>query len=270
MRGYYITSKLERIVIKQDGMHDKDTLLTEPNIKELRRLIGKLRWVTDQSRPDGAFDELWLSIKAGCPTVNEYNKANNLVDEMKGREVKIMYRPLLDKAKWFISVFTDASQKGLPDKISSSYGIVIFMSNGYVIREKNLCSVLHWKSGKVKRVVSGIYDAEILAMSEGLEYAIVIRKQLLAMTGFPKDMIEIEAFCDNLGAVNAIENVKEGFFRGKTIGLEIGKIRQMLSTKEVLKIEHVAGVYQIADGLTKVNASKEPVLQAIQNGRFMN
>ena len=77
----YIDSRLERIHIEQPGMHKQDTPLTPENIKILRRLVGQLRWVTDQTRPDGAFDELWLSIKAGNPTVREYNTANNLVDQ---------------------------------------------------------------------------------------------------------------------------------------------------------------------------------------------
>ena len=128
-------------------------------------------------------------MKAGCPTVNVYYMANNLVDEIKGRDVRIMYRKLDDKKKWWISVFADASHAGLPDKVSSAYGVVIFVSNGYVVQEKNPCAVIHWKSGKVKRVVSGAYDAEILALSEGLEEAIINRKQLLAMTGLPKEMI---------------------------------------------------------------------------------
>ena len=219
----------------------------------------------DQSRPDGAFEELWLSIKAGNPTVKEYQMANSLVDQMKGRDVRIMYRPLLDKAKWFVSVFTDAAQCGMPDKVSSPLGIVIFISDGYVIKEKSLCSVIHWKSGKIKRVVSGIYDAEILALSEGLENAIVIRKQLLAMTGFPKERIEIEAFCDNLGAVQAVHNTTEGFFRGKHIGLERAKIKEMLDGGEVSKLEHVHNNYQIADALTKLpnKASREPLLHAL-------
>ena len=111
-------------------------------------------------------------------------------------------------------MFADASHAGLPDKVSSAYGVVIFVSNGYVVQEKNPCAVIHWKSGKVKHVVSGAYDAEILALSEGLEEAIIIRKQLLAMTGLPKEMIEIEGFSDSRGAVEAIDGTTQGIFWG--------------------------------------------------------
>ena len=140
-----------------------------------------------------------------------------------------------------------------------------------MVQEKNPCAVIHWKSGKVKHVVSGAYDAEILALSEGLEEAIIIRKQLLAMTGLPKEMIEIEGFSDSRGAVEAIGGTTQGIFRGKSIGIEVAKIKEMRDTKEVAKITWLDGVFEIADGLTKPRkgASREPVLQAIEKGRFM-
>ena len=56
-------------------MHRESTLLTEANKSKLRKIIGQLRWVTDQSRADGAYDELILSIQASKPTVGTFKRA---------------------------------------------------------------------------------------------------------------------------------------------------------------------------------------------------
>ena len=61
--------------------------------------------------------------------------------------------------------------------------VIIFISNGYVPKHRNDCCVISWKSAKIRRVVSASYDAEVLALSEGLEEAIVLRDLLLEMTG---------------------------------------------------------------------------------------
>ena len=207
-------------------------------------------------------------MMATKPTVREYDMANEMVDTIKGREVRLMYRKLRGN-KWYISVFTDAALSGLPDNVSSAYGVIIFISNGYVPRERRDCCVIHWKAAKVRRVISGPYDGEILALSEGLEEGILIRKQLLAMTGFQKDMIEVEAFCDNKNTIEILNSTTDKKVRGKVIGLEIAKVKEMRDSGEVKSIDWLEGSLQLADGLTKLRAAREPILQAVQNGRFM-
>ena len=49
----YIESQLEMPDIKQEGMHQEKTPLTDVNKAKMRKIIGQLRWLTDQSRPDG-------------------------------------------------------------------------------------------------------------------------------------------------------------------------------------------------------------------------
>ena len=168
----YIESRLDSLVIKQPGLHESKTKLTEENKGKLRQLIGKLRWVSDQSRPDCSYEELELSMAASSPTVKDWQTANRMVKELKMNDVKIIYKRLR-RDKWYISVFTDASVGKLPDGHSSAAGIIIFLSNGYRPREKRDCCVLSWRSSKVRRVVSSSYNAKVLALSEGLEEAIV-------------------------------------------------------------------------------------------------
>ena len=114
-------------------------------------------------------------MQASSPMVSTWKLANKVVRDMKGIDVKLLYKKLKG-SKWLISMFTDASLGNLPDGVSSAYGIIILMSNGYEPRAHGDCCVLSWKSAKVKRVVSSTYDSEVLALSEGLEEAVVMSK----------------------------------------------------------------------------------------------
>ena len=182
--------------------------------------------------------------------------------------MKICYKQLRGN-KWYISLFTDASVNGLPDKISSAYGLLLFISNGYRPRDRHDCCLIAWKSSKIRRVVTASYDAEVLALSEGLDQAIVMRQLILDITGLPEDMVEIEAFCDNNSTITALEEIK-GKHRQKRIGLEIAKVREMWDRGEVKDIRWIEKSYQIADALTKDSASRTPLISAMEEGRFFN
>ena len=58
--------------------------------------------------------------------------------------------------------------------------------------------------------------------------------------------------------------------KGKRIGIEVAKIKEMWVKGEVKTIQWIPGQYQLADGLTKKEASRIPILEAIEKGRFMD
>ena len=112
------------------------------------------------------------------------------------------------------------------DGVSSAMGILIFLSNGNRPHQKTDCCILSWRSSKVRRVVSSSYDAEVLALSEGLKEALVMRKLLLDLTQIEPEILEIEAFCNNEDMIKAL-NMSMSFYKGKKIGIEVAKIKEM-------------------------------------------
>ena len=139
-------------------------------------------------------------------------------------------------------------------------GILIFLSNGCRPHQKRDCCILSWRSSKVRRVISSSYDAEVLALSEGLEEALVMRKLLLDMTQIEPESLEIEAFCDNEDTIKAF-NISKSFYKGKRISIEVAKIKEMWVKGEVKTIQWIPGQYQLADGLPKREASRSPILE---------
>ena len=89
-----------------------------------------MRWFADQTRPDVAYDLLELSIGAHAPTVGMINTVNKVVTTVNSREVHMKYSKL-EKDKWYITVFSDASLRGLHGKIQSAMGYLVFLSEGY-------------------------------------------------------------------------------------------------------------------------------------------
>ena len=63
--------------------------------------------------------------------------------------------------------------------------------------------------------------------------------------------------------------MSKSFYKGKQIGIEVAKIKEMCIKGEVMTIQWLPGQSQLADGLTKKEASRGPILEAIQKGKFM-
>ena len=125
----YIDRSLERLNIEQANHYEAKTKLAEENKPKLRQHIGKLGWVSDQSRPDASYEELAFSMTASAPTDKVWEIGDKVVRELKETDVTIK------DSKWggdkrYITVFTDARVGKLPEGISSATGIMIFLSNG--------------------------------------------------------------------------------------------------------------------------------------------
>ena len=55
-------------------------------------------------------------------------------------------RNKLELDKWYLSVFSDASLRGLPGKIQSAMGYMVFLSDGYVPNKETKCCILQWNA----------------------------------------------------------------------------------------------------------------------------
>ena len=226
--------------------------------------------MADQCRPDLAYSQLELSIAAHNPTWDTVKLINKMVAAVKHRDYQLRFSKLKSK-KWYLTVFSDFSLKGLPDKISSAMGYVILLSEGYRFRERNGCNILSWKSCKTKRIVSSTYDGETLSLTTALEEAIFIKHQMVAMLGIGNKDILIEAFCDCGDTVAAIvANKPLPTSKNRLAALEIARVKEMKDQKVIHSVHWVPSGQQLADVLTKRGASTEPIIQTISKGKFFD
>ena len=262
----YINAKVDYMDIQQ-GDRSSKTELTDEEKTIVRAFVGMFRWVTDQTRPDLAFDNLLMSILQSQATFEEVRYINKMVKKLKDIDYNIKFVKL-EKQQWYLTVFADASLKNLPpQKSGSAGGYIIFLSNGFRLGQRSKCCPLTWKSTKIKRVVASTHEAESLALAEALEEAVVIRHQIMTMTGLPKELIAIEAFVDNNDAVSSFNSSKQNH-KGGRIQIDAAKVREMLETQEVQSISLINNTLQIADALTKKGAPTVHLITTLQQGRF--
>ena len=95
----YVKNRLEWLKIEQDGLYEATIKLTKDNNVKLRQLIGRIKWVSDQSRPDVSYEDIELSMAIGNPTVKEWKTANEVIGKIKENKVQIEYSRLKEN-KW--------------------------------------------------------------------------------------------------------------------------------------------------------------------------
>ena len=169
---------------------------------------------------------------------------------------------------WYLTVFSDASLRGLTGKVHSAMGYLIFLSEGYTPNKSSNCCVLAWKSCKVKRVVTSTYDAETISLELGLEEAIVIKDQLIKLTGFDEDLIRVEAYVDCRDTYEAIISNKKFPKGSRLASIEVAKVKEMLEEKRVHQVNWVDTAHQMADVLTKRGVGSETLVKTINEGKF--
>lgn len=132
--------------------------------EELRSLIDKLDWLSNQTRLDISYDVLELSCSMKHPKVEHLMNANKCVRKLNNEECDLHFPALGDLKKCKIVAYSDASHAILPDGSSSAGGHVIFL-----VGENGRACVLSWESKKIRRVVNSSLAAEALAASEAVD-----------------------------------------------------------------------------------------------------
>ena len=86
----YINAKVDYMNIEQGGRSSK-TELTDKEKIIVRGSMGMFRWVTDQTPPDLAFDNLLMSILQSQATFEEVKYINQMVKKLKDINYSIKF-----------------------------------------------------------------------------------------------------------------------------------------------------------------------------------
>ena len=267
----YIDAKVEVCDIDKGEMTSKD-FLDEEQTSKLRSVIGKLRWTTDQTRPDVAFENLVLSMNSHKPTFGDVTLANKVATRLKNQVVRLKYGKL-EGDKWHLTVFADASRGNLGNKIESTVAYIIFLSDGYKKNQKNKCCVLAWSAKKAKRVCTSTLDAEAMALNNGCQAAIVMKKHILEILNWEEDLISIEAYTDCMDVYKSIVEKNKAdtaaTMKGdKLSALDIAAVKGYMQEKMIDDLQFVYSDMQLADTLTKLGKAPDALIKAVTEGEF--
>ena len=181
--------------------------------------MGKLLWISTQTRPDISFDVCQLANRIKSTTENDLNNALKVIKHVQNDEARIKYHNLASKDNLHLVVYADASLANLPDQGSQS-GYVIFLAN-----ESKQCIPLNWQSKKIKIVRSSL-SAETLAFADALDDAVALQATISQMLYNNRKEIPIFIHTDNrllFDTINSTTNVTE-----KQLRIDIAVIKDTL------------------------------------------
>ena len=155
-------------------------------------------------------------------------------------------------------VMSDASFANMNDGVSSCGGHIVLL----VGQDQNCCT-LAWRSCKIKRVVKSTLAAEMLSLAEGLEHGLYLQHVVEEVVGL---RIPLEAIVDNKSAVDALHSTKS--VEDKRLRIDVGIVKEMMTSGQVKDVKWVPGSSMIADVLTKRGVAPFVILELIQRGKF--
>ena len=105
-----------------------------------------------------------------------------------------------------------------------------------------------------------------MSVSEAVDGAVYANTMFSEINYGGAKRLPIEIVTDNKSLCDALHSDKS--VTDKRLRIEIGSLKEMLQTKDIVKVHWVETKYQLADALTKMGASTKLLLQVLHSGRL--
>ena len=237
-----------------------DDFLDEDGQSDFRSAVGQIGWVSNSSRPDLAFNHLLLSTKIGNACTRDMKLAVKTIKQIKCDTTLMKFVDLGQPKEWVLEGYGDAGHKSLPDKISSSCGYVLLLTN----KLTGASSVLTWKSTKIRRVVGSSTAAEALATNEtcdALMYILAVLKEILGDIEIP-----LHLYTDSKNLHNSVNTT--ALCNDHRMRIDISRLKESVEKGEVSNFELVSSDVMLADVLTKKGAAGFKLMNILRNGKY--
>ena len=215
--------------------------------------MGKLLWISTQTRPGISFDVCQLANRIKCTTENDLKYVLKVIKHVQNDEARIKYHSLASKDNLHLVVYTDASLANLPDQGSQS-GYIIFLAN-----ESKQCIPLNWQSKKIKRIVRSSLSAETIAFADALD-AVALQATISQILYYNRKEIPIFVHTDNrslFDTINSTTNVTE-----KQLRIDIAVIKDTLQ-RFACNVYWIPAEKHLANCLTKHGVSNKLLLSVM-------
>ena len=256
-------NSIEPVAVNKQTSRDSERPLNDTEKTMYQETLGKLLWISSQTRPDLSYDTMELSTYTSSVKVKHLKILNKVVKKVSYGPKEIRYTPMdIDQGELQVVFYSDASLGNLPNKVHSGRGYLVFISDG------RRASLVAWSSNKIKRVVHSVFGAETLGCVDGYSAAIHVR-QLLSEILYDdpkKTVIPIIGYVDSNQLYQQVTSTKQCL--DMRMRLDIAGIREVIRTGEVQSISWVPTRDMLADCLTKKNADCSKLKNVIERGKF--
>jgi len=261
----YCHKQLQQVPV---GKSDPEADCTPEQLTQLRGADGSLQWLATNSRMDIAAPVSIAQGNHSHPQVKHLHDSNKLIRSAYASADTPLYIQPIPLDRLAMAQFHDAGQGSRPDGSSQGGYVTVAADKSLLTGTEQLCSVLDWKSFKLKRVARSSLSAEVQAFAEALD-ALEFLKLVLAEALSVKPL-DLRRDADNAVAtvcpsvlVTDCKSLYDAVERSQSTGLNLAERRtsiEVLSCRERLhatqmQLKWVNSDRQLADGLTKVSAA---------------
>ena len=250
--------ELKMIELHPDRLKEREEVLTKEERSQLKSLSGQMLWVTNQTRPDMAFETCVMSNTGKDPTVRKIVDANKAVRKIQNsNDVKVKFPPLGKPSDISIVAYGDGTHASLSDGSSQGAFIIFLHGNGKI-------APMMWQSKKLKRVTKSPLASEALSLGETADAGLLIANMVKEIYKLPA-IPQVRFFSDS-------KSLKDALYTSNTvedmsIRVSIARMREMVNLGEI-SVKWVEGKRQLADVLTKKGASSEALLRVLACGEL--
>ncbi|CAE7879428.1 Kcnh5, partial [Symbiodinium microadriaticum] len=286
----YVQERLFPMKIERGRRSNPDAEATAEEKQQARAVIGALAWAAKEARPDAAAAASIMASRLPSAKVRDLAELNKAVEAVKANsQLELKYFPISPESLGWGTV-TDASWANHADGSSQGATAVIAFDKRLLSGERAQCSLIWWKSGKLRRKVGSTLAAEAQALNKGLGdllWAKAIYAELLEpafdLETFRKDVKSRadvvlqksngdEVLRESLAVIDA-KSLYDNLMRegnqpqDKFTALDVAIAREKIDGLGV-QLRWVEHQSMVVDSLTKVNANKDALLKLLSSGTF--
>ncbi len=200
-----------------------------------RRVVGKILYIANMSRPDIANAASELGKSCGEPTMRHWRALQHVLRYLHSTtEYGILYPRTVSNPK--LVGYCDADFAGDTSSRKSCTGYIMKLGD----------TIIEWKSRTQRTIATSTTEAEWTALSEGTRHAEFIRG-LLSELGFHQQCITW--WCDNAPTIVTASTPGHNG-RTRHLDVKLKKTRELVKNEKI-KIKYIPTSEQLADGLTK-------------------
>ena len=220
----------------------KNHEVTSDEYRFFKGSIGKLLWVSIQTRPDISFDVCQLSNHLSDPNVQDLITINKIISRLQNEsEIMLTFRAI-DLQTVKLHVYADSAYGNLP-RHGSQCGYVIFLTDEH----EKIFNPIVWKSVKIERVCQSALAAEGLGMVKAIDHAIFVEQTLMKMMQIERK-IPINCFTDSKSLYDVLLKTKDP--EEKKLVCILAPIRDSIARGEI-EVFRIGTKEMPADILTK-------------------
>ena len=272
----HYSNSVQTIFISKDRRKEKESRVTDAELKAFRGVLGTANWIVGSTRPDIAVLTAQLQQRVSRATVSDLIDANKLVSKIRDfSHVKIVYKSIPLEHAVLVST-SDASWSNT-ETLGSQAGYFLLLADKR-IKENMWADVtpLRWKSYKLERKTQSTLGAELMSAARTLAEGNWLRS-VFAEALYPDYTLERDrVFRDRMDLVLVVDN-KPLYDHTKGTGVVVKDKRvaiDMLLVRRDLyasnsEIRWVDTRQMLSDALTKCNACSDFMLFVLRFGKFI-